>query len=61
LDTRIISTKGRIFPKMFFPNPNISLPILDELEEPSFWGNWEKSIKSKGLEPWSHSKDGGER
>jgi hypothetical protein len=44
------------FPKRFFPNPNISLPILDELEEFRFWGKWEKPAKSKGLEPWIHSK-----
>jgi hypothetical protein len=23
---------------VIFPNPKISLPILDELEEPRFWG-----------------------
>jgi hypothetical protein len=35
----------------FFPNPKIFFPILDELEEPRFWEKWEKSTKSKGLEP----------
>jgi hypothetical protein len=30
----------------------ISFPILDKLEESRFWGKWEKSAKSKGLEPW---------
>jgi hypothetical protein len=47
------------FPKRFFPNPKISLPILDELEKPRFWWNREKSSKSMGLEPWVHSKVGG--
>jgi hypothetical protein len=42
-----------------FPNPKISLPILDELEEPRFWGKWEKSAKLKGLEPCIHFKIGG--
>jgi hypothetical protein len=59
LDTRVTSTQGTSFQKRFFPNPKISLPILDELEEPRFWRNREKSAKSKGLEPWIHSKDGG--
>jgi hypothetical protein len=61
LDTRVTSTKGIIFPKRFFPNPKISLLILDEIKKPSFWGNQEKSAKSKGLEPWIHFKDGGRR
>jgi hypothetical protein len=47
------------FPKMIFPYQKISLTILDEREEPRFWGKWEKSDKSKGLEPWIHSKIGG--
>jgi hypothetical protein len=59
MDTRVTSTKGTIFPKRFFPNPKNSLPILDELEKSNFWGNWEKSAKSRGQEPWIHSKDGG--
>jgi hypothetical protein len=45
-----LNTRNK-FPKRFFPNPKISLPILDELEKSKFWGKWEKSIKSKGLEP----------
>jgi hypothetical protein len=32
---------------------------LDELEKPSLCGNWEKSIKSKVLEPWIHNNVGG--
>jgi hypothetical protein len=44
--------------KEVLPNPKISLLILDELEEPRFGKKWEKSIKSKGLEPWIHSKIG---
>jgi hypothetical protein len=36
LGTRVTSTKGTIFPKRFFPNPKISLPILDELKKPRF-------------------------
>jgi hypothetical protein len=47
---------GNKFQKRFFPNPKILLPILDELEESRFWRKWEKSIKSKGLEPWIYSK-----
>jgi hypothetical protein len=44
------------FQKRFFPNPKISFPILDELEESRFWRKWEKSAKLKGLELWIHSK-----
>jgi hypothetical protein len=44
------------FQKRFFPNPKISFPILDELEESRFWRKREKSAKSKGLELWIHSK-----
>jgi hypothetical protein len=40
----------------FFPNLKISLPILNELEEPRFWEKQEKSTKSKGLETWIHFK-----
>jgi hypothetical protein len=47
------------FPMRFFSNPMIFFPILDELEEPGFWENWEKSTKLKGLEPWIHFKIGG--
>jgi hypothetical protein len=47
------------FSMRFFPNPKISLPILNELEEPRFWKKWEKSIKSKRLETWIHFKIGG--
>jgi hypothetical protein len=39
------------FSMRFFPNPKIFFLILDELEETRFWEKWEKSIKSKGLEP----------
>jgi hypothetical protein len=46
------------FPMRFFPNPKIFFSILDELEEPRFWENWEKSTKSKELEPWIHFKIG---
>jgi hypothetical protein len=59
MDTRVTSTKGTIFPKMFFPNSNISLPIFDELEKHNFWWNREKSAESKGLEPFIYSKDEG--
>jgi hypothetical protein len=53
-----LSTRNK-FPKRFFPNPKISLPILDELEKPRFLWNREKFTKSKGLEPWVHFKVGG--
>jgi hypothetical protein len=43
----------------FFPNPKISLLILNELEEPRFWEKWGKSTKLKGLETWVHFKIGG--
>jgi hypothetical protein len=33
----LLNTRNK-FPKRFFPNPKISLPILDELDEPRFWG-----------------------
>jgi hypothetical protein len=49
---------SNIFPMRFFPNPNISLLILDELEELRFWERWEKSTKSKELETWIHFKIG---
>jgi hypothetical protein len=29
-------------------NPNISLPILDELKESRFWRKWKKTAKLKG-------------
>jgi hypothetical protein len=51
--------KSNKFPKRFFPNPKISLLILDELKEFRFWEKREKSTKSKGLKPWIHFKDGG--
>jgi hypothetical protein len=50
---------SNIFSMRFFPNPKISLPILDKLEEPGFWEKQEKSTKSKGLDPWIHFKIGG--
>jgi hypothetical protein len=59
LDTRVTSTKGTLFPKRFFPNPKISLPIFDELEKPNFCRNREKSTKLKGLEPWILSNNRG--
>jgi hypothetical protein len=47
------------FPTRFFPNPKIFFLILDELKEPRFRENREKSIKSKELEPWIYFKIGG--
>jgi hypothetical protein len=44
-----LNTRNK-FPKNFFPNPKISHPILDELEESRFRGKQEKSKKSKELE-----------
>jgi hypothetical protein len=38
MDTRVTSTKGKIFPKRFFPNSKISLPILDEIKNQAFGG-----------------------
>jgi hypothetical protein len=45
-----LNTRNKLAKRVFL-NPKISLLILDELEEPRFWGKWEKSAKSKGLEP----------
>jgi hypothetical protein len=42
-----------------FPKSKYFFLILDELEEPRFWENWEKSTKLKGLEPWIYFKIGG--
>jgi hypothetical protein len=53
-----LNTRNKLAKRVFL-NPKISLPILDELEEPRFWGKWEKSAKLKGLEPYIHSKIGG--
>jgi hypothetical protein len=39
-----LNTRNK-FPKRFSLNPKISLPILDELIKPRFWGNPEKSTK----------------
>jgi hypothetical protein len=51
--------KEKVPKEFFFSNSKISVPILDELEESRFWGNQKKFTKSKGLEPWIHSKAGG--
>jgi hypothetical protein len=51
MDTRVTSIEGTTFSKRFFSNPKIFLLILDELKKPIYWGNQEKSTKSKGLEP----------
>jgi hypothetical protein len=51
--------KSNKFIMRFFSNPKISLPILNELEEPRFWERLEKSTKSKRLETWIHFKIGG--
>jgi hypothetical protein len=59
LDTKVTSTQVTSFQWGVFPNRKISLPILNELEEPSFWEKREKSTKSKGLETWIHFKIGG--
>jgi hypothetical protein len=53
-----LNTRNK-FPKRFFLNPKIFLPILDELEESRFWRKREKSVKLNALEPWIHSKVGG--
>jgi hypothetical protein len=50
LDTRVTSTQGTSFHRRFFPNPMISIPILDELKNLGFGGDEEKSMKSKELE-----------
>jgi hypothetical protein len=36
LDIRVTSTQGTSLQKRFFPNPMISLPILDELKNLGF-------------------------
>jgi hypothetical protein len=50
-----VNTRNKL-QKRFLPNPKISLPIFDELKESRFWRKWEKFTKSKGVEPWIHSK-----
>jgi hypothetical protein len=50
-----LNTRNK-FQNRVSPNPKIFLLILDELKESRFWRKWEKSFKSKGLEPWIHSK-----
>jgi hypothetical protein len=57
-DKSHLNTRNK-FSKWVFPNPKVSLSILNELKEPRFWWKWEKSAKSKRLEPWIHSKIGG--
>jgi hypothetical protein len=51
LDTRVTSTQGTSSQKRFFSNPNILPSDFGWTKKPRFWGNEEKSIKSKGLEP----------
>jgi hypothetical protein len=53
-----LSTRNN-FQKSFFSKSKDFPSILDELEESRFWNKWEKSTKSKRLEPWIHSKIGG--
>jgi hypothetical protein len=44
-----LNTKNK-FSKRFFPNPKISIPILDILEEPRFWETGEiHQIKGVGV------------
>jgi hypothetical protein len=50
---------SNMFPMRFFPNPNISLPVLNELKESRFWEKQEKSTKLKRLETWIHFEIGG--
>jgi hypothetical protein len=38
MDTRVTSSQGTSSAKRFFPNPKISLPILDELKNLGFGG-----------------------
>jgi hypothetical protein len=52
-----LNTRNK-FQKRFFPKSKDFPTILDELEESRFWGKWEKSAKSNGLEQWIHSKVG---
>jgi hypothetical protein len=59
LDIRVTLIQGISSQRDFFPNLKISLPILHELKKPRFLWNRKKSAKSKGLEPWIHSKVGG--
>jgi hypothetical protein len=53
LETRTVSrtlSVGRPLQTRFSPK----IPLAGQ--NPRFWGNEEKSMKSKGLEPWIHSK-----
>jgi hypothetical protein len=49
-DKSHLNTRNK-FSKWAFPNPKVSLSILNEIKEPRFWWKWEKSAKSKRLEP----------
>jgi hypothetical protein len=47
------------FPIEVFPKTNDFPSDFGWTQKPRFWGNEEKSMKSKELEPWIHSKIGG--
>jgi hypothetical protein len=47
------------FPTEVFPQSNDFLSDFGWTQKPMFWGNKEKSMKSKGPEPWIDTKVGG--
>jgi hypothetical protein len=53
-----LSTRNK-FPKEVFLKSNDFPSDFGWTQKPRFWGNEEKSMKSKGLESWIHSKVGG--
>jgi hypothetical protein len=49
---------GNKFPKEVFPKSKDFPSDFGWTRKPKFWGNKLNSMKSKGLEPWIHSKVG---
>jgi hypothetical protein len=58
LDTRVTSTQGTSSQKCFLSKSNDFPSDFGWNKKHRFWGNEEKSIKLKGLEPWIHSNVG---
>jgi hypothetical protein len=56
LDTRITSTQETSSQQRFFSKSNDFPSDFAWTQKLRFWGNEEKFMKSKGLEPWIHSK-----
>jgi hypothetical protein len=50
-----LNTRNK-FPNEVFPKFKDFPSDFRWIQKPRFWGNEEKSMKSKGLDPWIHSK-----